>query len=350
MKLNKSKIDQGLEKVIRNKSIYSAVFRVESEDASFVHTAAAGDMEATSPYFIASVTKLYVTAVILMLMEEGKLSLEDKLEKHLDHALMDKLHVYKGVDYSRQLKISHLLSNTSGIPDYFFHKQPDGKTAADALLAGEDTSWHLEKTLEHTRNLKPKFKFGTKAAYSDTNYQLLGRIIENITGKPIGEVFKEFIFDPLQLKNTYTYSDPSDKSPALFYAGNKPVWLPNYMASVSVEGGIVSTAEECARFLRAFFNETFFPKERIEGLKKWRMLFSPGVFYFGMGLEKIWTPWFASPFKPVGEVLGFWGQTSAFAFYNKKSGLYLTGTANQMLGKGHQSMGGLIFKTVRDGQ
>lgn len=348
MKPNKTKIEQRLQKIINNKNIFSAVFRVENEDASFVHSAAAGDMQVESPYFIASVTKLYVTAVILMLMEEGKLSLEDKLEKHLDSALIHKLHVYKGKDYSAELKVLHLLSNTSGIPDYFFHKQEDGKTAADALIAGEDTSWHLEKTLEHTRGLKPRFKYGSKAAYSDTNYQLLGRIIENITGKPIGEVFKEFIFDPLQLTNTYAYSDPNDQNPATFYAGNKPLWLPKYMVSVTVEGGIVSTAQECATFLRAFFAGTFFPKERIESLKKWRIMFSPGVFYFGIGLEKQWIPWIASPFKPIGEVLGFWGQTSAFAFYNAKSGLYFTGTANQMLGKGHQAMGGLIFKTIKD--
>ena len=346
-KLTPERINPWVEKIVNNKNIFSAIFHVENEDRSFVHTAAAGDIQPHSKYFIASTTKLYVSAVLLRLMEEGKISLEDKLDKHLPDEMVQGLHVYKGTDYSEQLTIQHLLSNTSGIPDYFFHKQPDGKTAADALIAGDDQPWHLEKTLEVVKTLTPKFKPGAKAAYSDTNYQLLGRIIENITGKPIDEVFREFIFEPLKLQNTYSYKDITDTSPAKFYAGSQPLWLPRYMASVTVEGGIVSTAEESARVLRAFFNGELFPKERIEALKKWRMLFSPGVFYFGIGLEKIWIPWIVSPFKPMGETLGFWGQTSAFAFYNAKTGLYMTGTANQFNGKGHQAIGNVMFKCMK---
>lgn len=346
-KLTPERINQWVEKIINNKNIFNAVFHVENEDRSFVHTASAGEINPDSKYFIASTTKLYVTAVLLRLMEENKISLDDKLGKHLPDEMVQGLHVFKGTDYSQELKVLHLLSNTSGIPDYFFHKQPDGKTAADALIAGHDQPWHLEKTLEVVKTLKPKFKYGTKAAYSDTNYQLLGRIIENITGKPIANVFREFIFEPLNLQNTYVYQDPNDTSPARFYYGNQPTWLPIYMTSVAVEGGIVSTAEESAKVLRAFFNGDLFPKERIESLKKWRMLFSPGVFYFGIGLEKMWIPWIVSPFKPIGEVLGFWGQTSAFSFYNPKTGLYFTGTANQFNGKGHQAIGNVIFKSIK---
>ncbi len=346
-KLTPERINQWVEKIINNKNIFSTVFHVENEDRSFVHTSAAGDINPDSKYFIASTTKLLVTIVMLRLMEENKISLEDKLGKHLPDEMVQGIHIYKGMDYSNDLKVLHLLSNTSGIPDYFFHKQPDGKTAADALIAGEDQPWHLEKTLEVVKTLNPRFKFGSKAAYSDTNYQLLGHIIENITGKPIEQVFREFIFDPLGLKNTYVYQDTNDTSPARFYAGNKQIWLPKYMASVAVEGGVVSTAEESAKILRAFFNGDFFPKERIESLKKWRMLFSPGVFYFGIGLEKMWIPWIVSPFKPIGEVLGFWGQTSAFSFYNPKTGLYFTGTANQFNGKGHQAIGNVMFKSIK---
>ncbi|MFN3554800.1 MAG: serine hydrolase domain-containing protein [Bacteroidales bacterium] len=346
-KLTPERINPWVEKIVNNKNIFSAIFHVENEDRSFVHTAAAGDINPDSKYFIASTTKLYVTAVLLRLMEENKISLDDKLGKHLPDEMVQGLHIHKGTDHSRELKVLHLLSNTSGIPDYFFHKQSDGKTAADDLIAGNDQPWHLEKTLEVVKTMKPNFKPGAKAAYSDTNYQLLGRIIENITGKPIADVFREFIFEPLNLKNTYSYLDPNDTSPARFYYGNQQTWLPKYMTSVTVEGGIVSTAEESARVLRAFFNGELFPKDRIETLKKWRMLFSPGVFYFGIGLEKIWTPWIASPFKPLGETLGFWGQTSAFAFYNTKTGLYMTGTANQFNSKGHQALGNVVIKSIK---
>jgi D-alanyl-D-alanine carboxypeptidase len=346
-KLTPERINQWVEKIINNKNIYSAVFHVENEDRSFVHTTSAGDINPDSKYFIASTTKLLVTALMLRLMEENKISLEDKLGKHLPEEMVQGLHIFKGTDYSHELKVLHLLSNTTGIPDYFFHKLPDGKTNFDSLVDGDDQPWNLEKTLELVKTLKPNFKPGTKAAYSDTNYQLMGRIIENITGKPIADVFHEFIFDPLNLKNTYAYQDSNDTRPARFYAGNKQIWVPNYMTSITVEGGIVSTAEESAKILRAFFNGGFFAKERIESLKKWKMLFSPGVFYFGIGLEKMWIPWIVSPFKPIGEVLGFWGQTSAFAFYNPQTGLHFTGTANQINGKGHQAIGNVIFKCIK---
>jgi D-alanyl-D-alanine carboxypeptidase len=346
-KLAPERINQWVEKIINNKNIFSAILHVENEDRSFLHTASAGTITPQSRYFIASTTKLYVTAVLLRLIEENKISLDDKLDKYLPDELVKGLHIFKGIDYSHDLRVLHLLSNTSGIPDYFFHKQPNGKTAADSLIAGHDQPWHLEKTLDVVKSLNPRFKFGSRAAYSDTNYQLLGRIIENITGKPIGEVFHEFIFEPLNLKNTYAYKDPNDTSPARFYYGNQPIWLPIYMTSITVEGGIVSTAEESARVLRAFFNGELFPKERIESLKKWRMLFSPGVFYFGIGMEKMWIPWIVSPLKPIEEVLGFWGQTSAFAFYHAQTGLYFSGTANQFNGRGHQAIGNVIFKVLK---
>jgi D-alanyl-D-alanine carboxypeptidase len=346
-KLNTKEIDQWVEKIINNKNVFGAIVHVENEDRSFVHTSAAGNLKPDSRYFIASVTKLYVSAVMLRLMEEGKIGLEDKLNQHLSDEIIKGVMIFKGVDYSYDLTVRHLLSNTSGIPDYFFHKQPDGKTAADHLVAGNDESWHLEKTLEVVKTLTPKFKPGTKAAYSDTNYQLLGRIIENITGKSIADVFHDFIFSPLKLQKTYTYTDPNDTTPPPIWYGDKELWLPKYMASVGVEGGIVSTAGESSEFLRAFFRGDFFPKENIEALKKWRLIFSPGVFYFGIGLEKLWIPWIVSPFKPIKEVLGFWGQSGAFAFYHAKTGLYMTGTANQLNGRGHQAIGNVIFKVIK---
>ncbi len=83
---------------------------------------------------------------------------------------------------------------------------------------------------------------------------------------------------------------------------------------------------------------TFFPEALIGELKEnWNMIYFPGQFYFGLGLEKIWTPRIISPFKPIKEVLGFWGQTGAFAFHNPETDLYFTGTVNQVSGMGHSA-------------
>lgn len=348
-KLNETFLNQTVEKIVKRNNVFSAALCVENGSGTFAWHGAAGEMDKDDTYFIASVTKLYVTIVVQRLIDEQKLSLDDKIAKYLPAEMVKGLHILKGTDYSNEITIKHLISNTSGIPDYFFHKQPSGKTAADELLAGKDEAWDLDKTIGLVKNLKPNFKPGQKgkANYSDTNYQLLGRIIETTTGKTIGEVFTEYIFDVLELQNTYVYSDINDTVPTKFYYKSEKTWLPIYMASVGVEGGIVSTSREVMAVIKAFFNGTFFPKERIDDLKQWNLLFGPGIFYFGIGLEKLFVPRIVSPFKPIGEVLGFWGQTGSFAFYNPRTDLYFTGTTNQINGKGHQAAGSAINKIIR---
>jgi D-alanyl-D-alanine carboxypeptidase len=349
-KINEEFLSRILSGMVDNKRIFSAVMCVENNDTGFSWTGAAGNMHDNSRYFIASVTKLYVTAVIMRLVENNFLKLDDKIAKHLPEQFHQNIHRLRGFDYSNEITISHLISNTSGLPDYFFHKQATGRTVADDLMDGHDESWHLEKTIGLVKNLKPKFKPGAKgkASYSDTNYQLLGRIIEAVTGKSIGEVFREYIFTELNLANTYVYDDISDTTPVSFYYKSKQLWLPQYMASIAVEGGIVSTANESMIFLKEFFNGRFFPKEEINNLKKWNLILPPpGLFFFGIGLEKLWTPWIISPFKPVKEIVGFWGQTGSFAFYNPTSGLYFTGTTNQINGAGHRAATNAMLKIIK---
>ena len=80
----------------------------------------------------------------------------------------------------------------------------------------------------------------------------------------------------------------------------------------------------------------------------WNLIFPPpGLFYFGIGLEKLFIPWIASPFKPGGEILGFWGQTGSFAFYNPKTDLYFCGTTNQINGAGHRKAANVMLKIIK---
>jgi len=343
MRISESLLNNCLDNIISKKYVFGTVLRVESGDGSFSWAGSRGEMDTHSKYFIASVTKLYVTAVVMSLIEEGRLSLDDKISKYLPNYI-DKLHIYKGTDYSSQITVNHLISNTSGLPDYFT------STAATSLLQGQDDSWGFDKTLQSIKQMKPKFPPGKKGkvAYSDTNYQLLGKIIETITSEDIDLVFQEYIFDKLKLCNTYVYKDVSDSTPTPFYDKDKKLWLPNYMASISVEGGIVSTAEEVMIFTKSFFGGRIFPKNKIEELKKWNLLFPPpSLFYYGVGLEKQPTPRFVSIRKPINEIIGFWGQTSSFAWYNSDTDLYFTGTANQANGSGHSAVGKAMFKIIK---
>ncbi|MCC5937684.1 MAG: serine hydrolase [Lunatimonas sp.] len=334
--------------MVDQKRIFSVAMKVERGDGSILWSGSAGDMRVEDPYFIASVTKMYITVIMMKLIEDGKVSLDDKISRHLPDSFCDGLHIFKGVDYSRQLTIRHLISNTSGIPDYFFHKQENGRTAADELLEGKDEAWPLDRTISLVKKLESNFIPGKKAAYSDSNYQLLGKVIEEVTGLPLSEVLKACIFDPLNLKHTYLYEDPKDTRPVPFYYGTKKLWLPTYMASIGPEGGIVSTIEEVMVFVKGFFSGVFFPTSRIASMKQWKTIFPPpGLFLFGVGLEKLWIPWIFSPIKYPGEILGFWGQTGSFAFYNPKTDLYFCGTTNQIDGRGHRKATSLMVTTIK---
>lgn len=348
--LNKEWLDEQVKAMKQKKGVYTGVFSVEHMHTNFSYTGCIGNMEADRPYFIASVTKLYITVVVMTLVNEGRLQLEDKIAKYLPKEWLQALHVYKGTDYSHQITIKQLISNTSGIPDYFFHKQENGRTFSDDLLKGQDIFLTLDETIDYVKQLKPKFAPDTKrkAAYSDTNYQLLGYIIEKVTGEDIGQVFQKMIFDPLRLESTYAYFDTTDREPIPFYYGSKLIWVPEYIASVTAEGGIVSTAKEVMIFLKAFMQGQLIPLEQIKLLKNWRLLLPPpALFYFGIGLEKLYIPRIVSPFKPINDIIGFWGQTGSFAWYHADTGLYFTGTTNQINGSGHAAAMKLMLKTIK---
>jgi len=350
MKIKESILEKCLNDISSKKQVYSAVLRVENGDGTFAWEGAKGDMKPDSKYFIASVTKLYVTAVVLSLIEKHKLKMEDKIVNYLPQSIIENLHVLNGVDYSKEITIKHLISNTSGLPDYFFYKESDKKSAASMLFKGQDEAWEPEKTIQATKKMIPKFVPGKKGKvyYSDTNYQLLGRIIETVAGNELCKVFDEIIFDRLNLNDTYIYHDVNDQEPVPFYYGAKKLWLPRYMSSIACEGGIVSTAREVMVFLKEFFKGSFFAKEKIEELKDWKLLMPPpGMFYFGIGLEKSPTPRIISLFKPIKEIIGFWGQVGSFAWYNPDTDLYFTGTTNQSNGIGHAAAMNAIIKIIK---
>lgn len=334
---NPSILNELLSQAVKRKNIIGAVVCVEKGDHSFSQVCGAGNMEEGTPYFIASITKLYITAILLKLRAANQLQLDDKISEYLLEEEVSRIHVLKDVDYSEEITIKHLMSNTSGIPDYFTSE------VFLELVNEKDQSWSLERTLQSVKQMKPKFKPGQKGKvhYSDTNYQLLGEIIEKITGKTMQDVFKEFIFDELDLKETYVYADVNDSKPIPLNYKSKQLHIPKYMSSIPSEGGIVSTAKESMIFLKAFIDGHFFPKSDFKELmNKWNFLFLPGQFYYGIGIAK--QPLFISSYKDG--LIGHWGQSGAFAFYYPKKDLYLTGTVNQITG--HRVAAGLIKKCI----
>lgn len=296
----------------RSRHVYGGVLAVYHAPSGTQFVASAGELQPESRFFAASATKLIVTIVVMRMVEQHRFSLDDPMVRYLPSDLISGLHMMAGVDRTGEITIRHLISSHSGLRDYFSVKGSDGRSHMAALMAGEDSSWPLERTLDAVRGLPARFPPGApgKIDYSDTNYQLVGRILETVTGKDLGTLFSEEVFAPLSLRDTYIYADPSDDGPAPIRAGKSIVHLPRYMTSISAEGGMVSTGNDMLQISRAFFAGRLFDIDSLLAQQNWRMLFWPGQFYFGLGLEKLWTPWFVSPLRPIRDVMGCWGQTA----------------------------------------
>lgn len=322
--------------MVNHKVVFGSILNVEDEKGQLKQLHSSGNLDKDGYYFIASVTKLYVTAMIIILMNQKKLSLDDSIINFFDQDLISGLHVLKGVDYTSQITVRHLLSNQSGLRDYFYYEDSGSKAVSD--LMNQDIAWTFDKVIQRVKTLKPLFKPGQdkKVNYSDTNFRMLGEIIEKVTHQSISDAFDTYLFKPLKLKHTFMFYETCDLKIAPIFYKKTQIHAPKYLSSVGAEGGIVSKASDVMSFLKAFFNGFYFPKEQLSIIKSnYRMILFPGQFYFGTGIEKLWIPKILSFKKPIKNLIGFWGQTGSFAFYDEDSKLYFTGTINQASGFGH---------------
>ena len=104
--------------------------------------------EVDSPLLMASITKLFTTACILIMQEQGKLSLNNKISKFIDKKTLSGLHIYKSKDYSFELFISDLLFQVSGLPDKFEEKRNSTKRK----VSNQDFAFSFDELLLGQRN------------------------------------------------------------------------------------------------------------------------------------------------------------------------------------------------------
>lgn len=283
----------------------------------------AGKAKPEDQFFLASTTKLYTASILFKLEDKGLIALNDKISKYLSPEVMKNLHVFKEQDYSDEITINHLLSNTSGLPDYLEEKDQNGEILLNTLLAGDDRTWTCEEAVEISKKMKPHFRPGKegKAHYSDTNCQILELIINNVSKKSYSQNLQEFIFKPLNLHNTYLYSDPSDRRPQHIYNKETPLNIPKAMTAFRADGGMVSTSEELMIFTMAFFEGKLFDKARIPKIQQWNKVFFP--LEYGIGIAKF-------QFGKKYILIGHPGLSGTFAYYIPSKNAYITGTTNQL--------------------
>jgi CubicO group peptidase (beta-lactamase class C family) len=328
MKEKEQLLQNVLTKLVDNKKVFGTSFCVRLNGQTWLGSS--GNIGNHDQYFIASTTKLFVTAIILNLKFVNKLNLDDKISEYLDDRVCSGLNIYNGMDYSDEITIKHLLSHNSGLTDYFEDKNKSGISLETELKKGIDRFWTFEDCIEISKSMPSHFRPGQKgkAHYADTNFQLLGKIIEQITGKTINENFESAIIKPLNLENTYLYNDINDSRPKPLYYKDHQLLIPKAMTSFGPDGGIVSTSAEMMIFIEAFFNGKFFPKPYINDLQQWNRIFFP--MQSGVGIQLFKLPWIFNPTGSIPELIGHSGLSGALAYYSPKRNLYITGTVNQV--------------------
>lgn len=142
---------------------------------------------------IASITKTFTATAILQLVDRGRIGLEDRLSTYIP-----------GVDNGDSITIRQLLAMTAGVYDY-----TDDDAFGERFYSNPTAPFDAEDFFAILNRHQPSFAPGAEAEYSDSNYYLLGLILEKVTGRPAGQVITDQIITPLGLEGT-SYPTDSD--------------------------------------------------------------------------------------------------------------------------------------------
>jgi len=370
----------------------SVALRVEVPSQDYVYVGSAGIARADSdapmlpesPFFVASITKTFVAATTLRLIEEGMFTLDTSLGELgvFTPQTLERLQVFDGVSYGADLTIRQLLTHRSGLWDYLLDdragigKDHDGGSAPGALVGiwkdqlpeyltclaqdGQCEPAHMAQLYPgrtwapwnanaYTSNPHDKeagmLNFylselggsawgppGGDAHYSDTNFMLMGVIIQELTGDSLQHVLDKWIFTPMGMASTYmAYSSESVQqnwvsTASDFYSSGIPVISTGLDISWDWGGGgLVSTAGDLAIFLRGIVEGDFFRDQKSRAAMQDFLpvaVNGDGQVTVGYGLG------FRFRKTDLGPMWGHSGAWGSEMEYYPDYGIFITGTIN----------------------
>jgi D-alanyl-D-alanine carboxypeptidase len=246
-----------------------AMVLLHTPEGNFVFGNGTTELGGTIPpradtYFrIASNTKTMTAAVIVLLAQEGKLRFDDPVSKYV-----------QGVPNGNDITISELLKMRSGLPSY-----TEAPELTESLDHDPTRAWTPQEMLAIAFKSPPKFAPGKEFNYCNTNYVLLGLIVEKVESKPLAQVFQGRLFGPLGMKHALLPANTSNTIPEPYshgylYGGSSYAMLdapypadlqaaakagnlkpndeteqnPSYATAA---GGVISTADDLATWMRA---------------------------------------------------------------------------------------------------
>ncbi|MBX3043784.1 MAG: beta-lactamase family protein [Candidatus Kapabacteria bacterium] len=325
-KNNQKKIENIINSIVDYKNYHGCAIHIESLDNDIKFNYSAGNLEESKQFYIASINKIMLSAIALKMSLGNLINLDDKIIKYLPNDLTNNLLVIDGKNYTDEITVRHLMSHTSGLPCYLIDKPKGQSSVMESLLSGNDEEWSIDRVVDYAKRIPPKFVPGApqKASYSDTNFRLLGAILEKASSKSTEELLGE-LFKLCNMDDTYVITESTANDFAPIYVGNNNISVMNYLISTGQD--IVSTAEDLAKFTRKFFDGSIYPESKLNELQNWNNIFFP--FKYGTGIQKFYVPLILSLFNKVPDMLGHSGSTGTAAFFVPERNLIITGCTNQ---------------------
>ena len=280
-----NKLEAAFEKSFRDSGAPGAIAAIRTPQGTWVSTRGVADLSSGEPmraemhHRIGSVTKTFTATLLLQAEAEGLLSLDDTIDQYV-----------KGVPNGDEITLRQMANMTSGLADYSVNEQ-----FMDAVFSHPERVWTPQEVVRIGIEDSPIFDPGTDGYYSNTNYILLGLVLEQVTGKPLERLYSKQIIKPLHLKET-SFPDAADSSiPEPHAQGytlqsqnaeplNATDWNPSWGWAA---GGMISTADDMLLYGRALGTGKGLlpPKQQAERLDSFILndIFN-GLAYYGLGL------------------------------------------------------------------
>jgi D-alanyl-D-alanine carboxypeptidase len=305
-----------------------ALARVEAPRVGLVWAGAAGYLardggRALGPgdaFRVASATKSVTAVVVVRLAGEGRLALDEPLSEQLAPELLDR---WRALDALPRTTVRQLLTHTAGVPNYF------GEESFMARVREEPgRAWRPMELVDHAAaHGTPPFPPGQGFQYSDTGFVIAAILAERATGRQLHEIYRELVFDPLGMDETWLegHEPARNPEPAHHYTDELD-WTTISPTIDWAGGGLVTTAPDLARFVRGLWSGRIVDFDGLRELTRWTpgASFPPGHMLrydrYGLGMGSIGV-------EGV-ELVGHTGFIGAFAFHAPAHDAVLVGTHN----------------------
>jgi D-alanyl-D-alanine carboxypeptidase len=197
-------LNAALEQSFSDSGAPGVVAAVETPEDTWVGTLGVGDLASEEPMSadmhqrIGSVTKTFTVSLLLQAAADGLLSLDDTIDRYVED-----------VPNGDEITLRQMANMTSGIASYTFNEQ-----FQEELFSRPEGVWKPQELAQIGIEDSPAFDPGTEFQYSNTNTVLLGLVLEQVSGKPIGDLYREGIIEPLGLQQTsFPNADPAFPDP-----------------------------------------------------------------------------------------------------------------------------------------